>query len=367
MNQEEKLHQIALLEIEGIGITIAKQLLNHFGSAKEVFNQPDKTLKTLNLIGNNIISERGNKEIFRIAENELSYCEKNNIQILCSNDKGYPKRLKHCADAPIILYYKGNADLNNPKVISIVGTRNATNYGKEICSEIVEELSQHNALIVSGLAYGIDVYSHNAALNNNLPTVGVLAHGHDRMYPREHADISRKMIEQGGLLTENKIGTNPDRENFPKRNRIVAGMSDATIIVESAIRGGSIITANIANDYNRDVFAIPGGLGAKQSEGCNHLIKINKAHLMQSTKDISYLLGWDIAVKKPKPIQRQIFVDLNPDEEKILGTLQSSTKISIDEIAVLSALPMSTVSTQLLMLEFKGIVKQLPGKKYEMI
>ena len=367
MDYEEIQHQIALLEVDGIGVTIARQLLDHFGSAKEIFNQPNKVLHSLKTIGPQLISAKNDTGLFIDAEKEITYCERNSIQVLSVSNDNYPRRLKQCSDAPIILYYKGNEALNNPKIISIVGTRAATSYGKEICSSLVKELSAHNALIVSGLAYGIDVQAHNASLNNNLSTIGVLAHGLDRIYPREHTSIANKMIEEGGLLTENRIGTNPDRENFPKRNRIVAGLSDATIVIESAIRGGSMITANIANNYNRDVFAIPGRIGNKQSEGCNHLIKINKAHLLQSVKDITYLLGWDLKPKKIKAVQKQIFIDLNPEEQSIMATLLNEKKMSIDEIAIKANLPMSIVSTQLLLLEFKGVIKQFPGKKYEVL
>ncbi len=367
MDYEEIQNQIALLEVDGIGVTIARQLLDHFGSAKEIFNQPNNVLHSLKTVGSQLISAKSNTSLFINAEKEITYCERNSIQVLSVSNDNYPKRLKQCSDAPIILYYKGSALLNNPKVISIVGTRSATSYGKEICNSIVKELSAHNALIVSGLAYGIDIQAHNASLTNRLETIGVLAHGLDRMYPREHASIANKMMEQGGLLTENRIGTNPDRENFPKRNRIVAGLSDATIVIESAIRGGSMITANIANNYNRDVFAIPGRIGDKQSEGCNHLIKINKAHLLQSVKDINYLLGWDLKTTPRKDIQKQIFIDLNPQEKSIMATFLNETNISIDEIAIKAHLPMSVVSTQLLLLEFKGVIKQLPGKKYEVV
>jgi len=367
MDYEEIQYQIALLEIEGIGVNIARQLLDHFGSAKEIFNQPNNVLHSLKKVGQQLIYAKSDKGLFIDAEKEITYCERNSIQVLSISNDNYPRRLKQCSDAPIILYYKGNGELNNSKVISIVGTRAATSYGKEICNSIVKELSAHNALIVSGLAYGIDVQAHSASLNSNLSTIGVLAHGLDRMYPREHNLIANKMMEQGGLLTENRIGTNPDRENFPKRNRIVAGLSDATIVIESAIRGGSMITANIANNYNRDVFAIPGRIGNKQSEGCNHLIKTNKAHLLQSVKDITYLLGWDLNPQKPKAVQKQIFIDLNPEGKRIMATFLNEKNMSIDEIAIKANLPMSIVSAQLLLLEFKGVIKQFPGKKYEVV
>jgi len=367
MDYEEIQYQMALLEIEGIGATIARKLLDHFGSAKEIFMQTNNLLNTLNKVGPKLIYAKKNKDLFVKIEKEITFCERNNIQILSVSNDNYPKRLRQCSDAPIIMYYKGNKLLNNPKVISIVGTRAATAYGKEICSSIVKELSVHNALIISGLAYGIDVQAHNESINNSLPTIGVLAHGLDRIYPKEHAAIANMMMEEGGLLTENRLGTIPDRGSFPKRNRIVAGLSDATIVIESAIRGGSMITANIANNYNRDVFAIPGRIGNKQSEGCNHLIKINKAHLLESTEDIAYLLGWDMEVKPPKAVQKQIFNNLSVQEKSIMATLINETNIGIDEIAIKANLPMNIISSQLLLLEFKGVIKQLPGKKYEVV
>ena len=318
MDYEEIQYQMALLEAEGIGATIARKLIDHFGSAKEIFMQTNNLLNTLNKVGPKLIYTKKNKDLFVEIEKEITFCERNNIQILSVSNDNYPKRLRQCSDAPIIMYYKGNELLNNPKVISIVGTRAATAYGKEICRSIIKELSVHNAVIISGLAYGIDVQAHNASINNSLPTIGVLAHGLDRIYPKEHAAIANKMMEEGGLLTENRKGTVPDRGSFPKRNRIVAGLSDATIVIESAIRGGSMITANIANNYSRDVFAVPGRIGNKQSEGCNQLIKINKAHLLQSVKDISYLLGWDMKVKTPKATQKQNFNNLSAQEKSIM-------------------------------------------------
>ena len=367
MDYEEIQYQMALLEIEGIGATIARKLIDHFGSAKETFRQPNNLLNTLKTVGPKLINAKRNKDLFVGIEKEISYCERNNIKVLSISNDNYPKRLKQCSDAPIIMYYKGKKLLNNPKIISIVGTRAATSYGKEICDSMVKELSVYNTLIISGLAYGIDIQAHNASINNGLPTIGVLAHGLDRIYPKQHAAIANKMMEEGGLLTENRKGTIPERGNFPKRNRIVAGLSDATIVIESAIRGGSMITANIANNYNRDVFAVPGKIGNKQSEGCNQLIKINKAHLLQSVKDISYLLGWDMKVKTPKAVQKQNFHNLTLQEKSIMTALLNETNIGIDEIASKANLPMSTISTQLLLLEFKGVVKQLPGKKYEVV
>ncbi len=362
----ENYYIIALLEISGIGIATAKKLIERYGSAQQVLNQSLETYKLLGENGRNIKEALEKEYLFSTAKEQIDYAEKYSIEILSFYDDNYPRRLKHCADAPLILYYKGNTDLNNTKVVGIVGTRNATSYGKKMCEHIVEELATQNVLVVSGLAYGIDVSAHNFAMQYNTPTVGVLAHGLDSIYPKEHTVYAKKMLKNGGLLTENKIKTRPNRENFPKRNRVVAGMCDAIIVVESAITGGSMITAKLGNDYNRDVFAIPGRLGDKYSEGCNHLIKINQAHLLQASKDIAYILNWNTQKKQPKAIQKQLFVDLTADETAIVTILQNKETLSIDELAVALEFPMSKLSTQLLLLEFKGMVKQLPGKKYEL-
>lgn len=357
---------IALLEIPSIGTAIAKNLIEEYGTAKAVFNLSYEQYKTLGAVGNNLIEALEKEFVFNTAKEQADYCLENRISILSFYDKAYPQRLKHCSDAPLILYYKGNCDLNTSKVVAIVGTRNATPYGKKMCNNVIEELSQQNVLIVSGLAYGIDVTAHQEALNYNLPTVGVLAHGLDIVYPKAHTNVAQNMLVNGGLLTEHKIKTRPNRENFPKRNRIVAGMSDAVIVIESAITGGSMITARLGNGYNRDVFAIPGRLGDVYSEGSNHLIKTNQAHLLQASKDIAYILGWKSELEKPKAIQKQLFVELNPEEQIIFDEVSKHQSISIDEIAVNLKAPISQVSTQLLMLEFKGLVQQLPGKIYEL-
>ena len=356
---------IALLEVQGVGTSIAKKLIEEYGTAKNVFSLSLEQYNELGNIGRNIKEAIEKEIVFTIAKHELEYCETNEIQVLGYKDVGYPQRLSHCSDAPLLLYFKGSCDLNNVKVVGIVGTRNATSYGKKMCQHVVEELASQNVLIVSGLAYGIDVNAHQEALNYNTPTVGVLAHVLDTIYPKAHASTARKMVNNGGLLTEYKTKTRPNRENFPKRNRVVAGMCDAIVVIESAFSGGSMITAKLGNDYSRDVFAIPGRLGDKYSEGCNHLIKTNQAHLLQASKDISYILGWDNVKAKTKVVQKQLFVELNEQEKTIMEFLVKEKSTSIDEIAFSSKLPISQVSTQLLMLEFKGLIKQLPGKIYE--
>ncbi len=365
---EQLLYHIAITSIPNIGDITAKKLIAYCGSSEQVFREKKGVLEKIPGIGGinarKIIQHK--TEALAIAEEELIFIKKNNITPLFYLNDNYPKRLLHCEDGPILLYSKGNAEFNNPKVISIVGTRKATEYGKSFCDKIVKELKPHHPLIISGLAYGIDICSHKAALKNNLPTVGVLAHGLDKLYPSQHTGVAKQMIENGGLLTDYKSRTNPDRENFPKRNRIVAGLSDLTIVIESSKKGGSLITAYIANDYNRDVFALPGRLNDSQSEGCNNLIKINKAALIQSVKDIEYIMGWE-AEKKVIQNQTQLFVELSSEEKTIVAILSKQEKIGIDELSLQAKIPMSKTTAMLLEMEFNGVVKMLPGKLYKLV
>ena len=362
----ENYYIIALLEVPSIGSAIAKSLIEQFDSARAVFDLSFEQLKELGNVGNNLIESIEKGYVFTTAQEQIDYAAQQHVEILSYYDSKYPQRLKHCSDAPLIIYFKGNCDLNNSKIVGIVGTRNATSYGKKMCENVIEELAEQNVLIISGLAYGIDVNAHQEALNFNTPTVGVLAHGLDTIYPKGHTSIAEKMLVNGGLLSEHKIRTRPNRENFPKRNRIVAGMCDAIVVIESAISGGSMITAKLGNDYNRDVFSIPGRLGDIYSEGCNHLIKTNQAHLLQASKDIAYILGWNNAKKQPKSIQKELFIELSNEEQNLIDAISAQESPSIDDIAYSLALPISQVSTQLLMLEFKGLIKQLPGKLYEL-
>ena len=367
MITSEKYYQIALLEVEGIGPATARQLIHYFGSAKEVLQQNKNTYKELGKIGKNILLAKEDGNIFTLAEKEINYCKNKGISIISYTDNEFPSKLNYCDDAPIILYFKGRIDFKNRNIISIVGTRNNTKYGERTCRELIEAISPHNPIIISGLAYGIDIIAHSTALTNKLETVAVLAHGLDRIYPKAHSNIAKKAISNGGLLTEFKTNTNPDRENFPKRNRIVAGMSDATIVIESAIRGGSMITAYLANSYNRDVFAVPGKNYDEFSQGCNHLIKTNKAHLLQSAEDLGYILGWDIKSPPKKHVQQALFKDLTELQKKIITSIPYQSKMNVDEIALKTQLPMSVVSTELLLMEFNGIIRQLPGKMYELV
>ena len=361
------LYNIAITELQGIGDITAKKLIAYCGSAKAVFDEHKKVLEKIPSIGGvyaqNIINTK--TEALNRAEEEIRFIENNNIMPFFYLDKNYPKRLLQCEDGPIVIYSKGNVNFNNEKVVSIVGTRKATEYGKEFCDKIVADLVPHQPLIVSGLAYGIDVCSHKAALKNKLQTAAVLAHGLDRVYPSQHSSVAKNMLENGGLITDYKSRTNPDRENFPKRNRIVAGLSDLTIVVESSKKGGSLITAYLANDYNRDVFALPGRLSDSQSEGCNHLIKINKAALIQSVKDIEYLMGWEVE-KKDFSNQQKLFVELSEEQKILTNVLAQKEKLPIDDIALQAKLPMSKTASLLLELEFNGVVKSLPGKMYKL-
>ncbi|MBE9481937.1 MAG: DNA-protecting protein DprA [Bacteroidetes bacterium] len=360
------LYQIGITLIPGVGDIVGKKLIAYCGSVEAVFKEKKKLLLKIPGIGKSTVNSVINQKILERAEEEIRFIEKYKIDTLFYLDDKYPYRLKQCEDSPMLLFYKGTADLNAPKIISIVGTRKASEYGKEICSSLIKGLIEQNILIVSGLAYGIDTCAHKTSLESNLKTVGVLAHGLDKVYPQLNKSLAEKMLNNGGLLTEFLSKTTPDRENFPKRNRIIAGLSDAVIVIESAIRGGALITADIANSYNRDVFAVPGRLYDKYSQGCNNLIKTNRAALVQSAEDIKYIMGWEITKKKPKKQQR-LFIKLSPEEETIVNILKEKQELGIDKISSLSKLSASKVASALLNLEFEGIIKCLPGKVYRML
>ena len=367
MNQQ-LLYHIALTAIPNIGNITAKKLIAYCGGVEAVFTEKKSALEKIPGIGvvnaSRILDHKS--ESLVLAKQELEFIEKNNINALCFYDELFPKRLSHCEDGPIVLFSKGDFDYNAQKVISIVGTRKATDYGKDFCEQLLENLKPHNPLIVSGLAFGVDICAHKAALNNNLPTIGVAAHGLDRLYPSQHKSVADQMLGNGGLVSEFLSGTKPDRENFPKRNRIVAGLADAIIVIESSKKGGSLITAELGNSYNRDVFALPGRITDTQSEGCNALIKQNKAHLLQSFKDLEYIMGWE--AKTPKNNQQaQLFVELNPEEQLIFDLLKEQDKTNIDDLALKAKLPMSKTASLLLEMEFNNLVKSLPGKMYKVV
>lgn len=358
-------YQIAITLIPGIGDVNAKKLISYCGSAEAVFKESKKNLLKIPGMGVATVNSILSQNVLDRAENEIKYIENNNINTHYFLDKNYPIRLKNCLDSPVMLYYNGNADLNAKRVISIVGTRRSTAYGREVCDQLIRDLAGPGLLVVSGLAYGIDTQAHRSAVENSIPTVGILAHGLDRLYPAQNRALSEKMLENGGLLTDFMSGTNPDRENFPKRNRIVAGLADALVVVESAKRGGALITANIANSYNRDVFAFPGKVNDKYSEGCNYLIKTNKAALIQSVSDIRYLMNWD-ETKKPGK-QAKLFRELNAEESQVIDILKNGDPVGIDYIVMQSKLSNSKIAAILLGLEFDGMVSSLPGKMYKAV
>ena len=362
------LYKIAITLIPEIGDIVGKKLVSYCGSVEAVFREKKNFLMKIPGVGTHLANCIVNQNVLKRAEKEIKFIEKFKITPLFYLDKNYPQRLKHCADNPIMLYYKGNADLNSQKIISIVGTRNATEYGKELCNTFIRDVSEMDILIVSGLAYGIDANAHKAALDNNLKTVGILAHGLDRIYPHLNKPLAGKMLNNGGLLTEFISNTNPDRENFPKRNRIVAGISDAVIVIESALKGGALITADIANSYNRDVFAFPGKIGDKYSEGTNNFIKTNRAALIQSAKDLKYIMRWEENDNKSNiPKQHKLFVDLSPEEKTLVEILKIEGETGFDKLYLKSKLNMSKVAASLLNLEFEGVVKVLPGKVYKLL
>jgi len=364
---DDLIYKLALTLIPGVGSVNGKSLVAYCGGVKAVFMEKKRALLKIPGIGEQTVNAIVNHNVFERAEVELAFIEKNNIASLFYLDNEYPVRLKQCHDSPLMLYFKGTADLNVPKIVALVGTRKATEYGRDICRRIIEGLVEHNVLVVSGLAYGIDTWSHKAALDNNLETVGVLGHGLDRIYPFANRSLAEKMVESGGLLCEYMSNTMPDRENFPMRNRIIAGISDAVVVVEAGATGGALITAEIANSYNRDVFAVPGRLGDPHSEGCNKLIKINKAALIQSAKDISYLLNWDDSKVPKKNIQRQLFVNLTADEELIINVLKEKGDLDIDTLLIESKILPAKAAAILLNLEFEGVLRCLPGKVYRLL
>lgn len=360
-------HQIGLTLIKGVGQMLAKLLLNQFGSAEAVFKASKTQLLAIDGIGEKTAENIINTNALKIAEEQLGFIEKHKIEVLFYGNDNYPKKLKGCYDAPLLLYYKGNADLNHRRIISIVGTRNATIYGKMLCAQLVEELKNHNVLIVSGLAHGIDAAAHKECVQQEVPTVGVLGHGLDRIYPAIHKELAAKMLKNGGLLTEFLPGTNPDRENFPKRNRIIAGIADVTVVVEASLKGGALITAELANSYNKDVYAFPGRTNDEFSEGCNFLIKTNRAGLINNAKDLIYYLGWDEPQSKKKSEMKQIKMPLNLNkDEQIVFVALDEKSLAIDDLAILTKLPQSKLAIILLTLELQGIIVALPGKTYKL-
>lgn len=358
------LYQIALTKVNGVGPVVGRHLLSHFGSPDAIFSAAKKGFAGIQGMNSRVIEGLSSADVLRAAEKELQFVEKHNIQPLFWGNDNYPRRLAECADAPLLLYYRGNADLNALRMVSIVGTRNATAYGKAICTDFVKALTPYDVTIVSGLAYGIDSHAHANALSHEIPTVGVLGHGLDRIYPAANREMATRMLNCGGLLTEFGSGTKPDRQHFPMRNRIIAGLADVTIVVEAAAKGGALITAELANSYSRDVCAFPGSVNQEFSAGSNYLIKTHRAHLITGVKDLQYLMNWQPA-SAPKPSrQLQLPVSLDTSQQRVYNIIAAAEQLSIDELAGKLQWPQSKLAVALLELEMNGVVIALPGKIY---
>jgi DNA processing protein len=367
MTKDELIAILRLQNIPHIGDITAKKLIAHCGSPMAVFLDKKGHLEKIEGIGSVTLSGLHNKKHLQKAEIEYEFIIKNGISYSYFEDLGYPSYLKHCIDGPVLLFKKGNIELENKKAISIVGTRNSTSYGRDFCEKFIEDIAHMDPVIVSGFAYGIDICAHRAALKNGLQTIGCVAHGLNQIYPKTHYRYVDEIEKKGGFITEFWSTSNPDRENFLKRNRIIAGISEATIVIESGERGGSLVTADIANSYNRDVFAVPGRVKDKYSLGCNNLIKGQKAHLLTSAADLIYLLDWQLEEHNTAPVQKQLFVELDDNEKIIYTFLQKDGRQLIDQIALNCQLPVFKTMSSLLTMEMKGMIKPLPGKQYEAI
>lgn len=368
MTEPEIIAALRLQNIPNIGDVTAKKLIAHCGSPSAIFE--DKLHHLLKIDGIGKMTLKGLFDTIHLeeAQTEFQFLSKENITISYFMDDDYPARLKHCLDGPILLFQRGNIDLKNQKVISVVGTRNVTNYGSSFCNHFIEELAPLNPVIVSGLAYGVDIAVQKAAMDHGLQTIACMAHGLNQIYPKVHAKYQTKMEQNGGFMTEFWSSSQPNRENFLKRNRIIAGISEATVVIESAEKGGSLVTADIAHGYHRDVFAVPGRATDKWSKGCNDLIKYQKAHLLTSAAELVYLLGWEIEEEKQqKTVQKQLFIELDETEQSIYSYLQINGKQLLDTVALECNLPIFKVSSTLLNMELKGVIRPLPGKMFEAV
>jgi DNA processing protein len=359
---DERKYQIALSILNGLGPITCKTLVKAVGSAEGVFKEKQKNLNLIQGIKQPTLRNLDRDNSLIRAEQELEFIGKNNVQVYYYEDPNYPFKLKQCLDSPTVLYTLGKVQFNKQN-ISVVGMRKSTSYGKKMVDNLVKDLAPLEVQIVSGLAHGIDKAAHEAAIHNNLSTLGVLGHGLDTLYPAAHRGLAKKMLENGGLVTEFISGTIGEPSNFPRRNRIVAGLSEATVVVESSESGGSLITANLANDYNREVFAFPGPADRETSKGCNNLIKRSRAHLISSAEDMANVLGWELT-EKAEAVDPTLFNDLNEEEAILLGIFQEKGEIDIDSLAVATDLKSSKLSVHLFNLEMKGVIKTLAGKRY---
>ncbi len=366
-------NRIALSLIKGIGPKLARNLIAYTGSESALFEEKIPKLAKVPGIGpalEQLLRKTDRTELLKRAEQECHFIEKHNITPVFFSDSNYPRRLSYCEDAPLIIYIHGKAGYDVSKVIGIVGTRTPTDEGIDLCEKLIADLSARHpgTVIVSGLAYGIDICAHKAALQNDLPTIGVMAHGLDRIYPSLHRNTAKEMLNKGALITEFMSGTTPDRHNFVQRNRIIAGMCDALVVVQSARKGGALITAELARDYNRDVLAFPGRPGDTFSRGCNYLIKSNIAALIESVEDLEYALGWETGTQKPETIQGNLFATIDSeDQQKIMEQLIENKEMNLNILSLECGIPVSKLSATLLELEFKGLIKSKPGGVYRVV
>lgn len=365
LSENELLYRIALQKLPNLGDASAKKLIDRVGSAEAIFKEKKATLLKIDGIGLHKLKYLQDASYLDEAEKEIHFIQSNQIEVLSFDDKNYPTLLKHCLDGPILLFTRGNIDLKNKKIISIVGTRKITSYGMSFCEQLISDLAVLNPVIISGFAYGADITAQKAAMKNKLQNIGCLAHGLDQIYPKSHKKYVNEVEQNGGFITDFCSGDAFDRNNFLKRNRIIAGISEATIVIESAEKGGSLVTADIANSYNREVFAVPGRSTDKLSLGCNNLIKKHQAKLITSAADLIYHLNWDIESKPAQ--QTQLFIDLDKDEQKIADKLREVGKCELDDLSLHTNIPTYKLASLLLNLELKGMIKPLPGKQFELI
>ncbi|MDP4131651.1 MAG: DNA-processing protein DprA [Bacteroidota bacterium] len=365
-NDPDLVHLISLTRVPQVGCIHAKILLQHFGTAEAVFKAPVSLLEKLEGIGRIRAQSIRSFRDFSRSEKEIHFLERYRISALTMSDAAYPQRLLLCYDAPVLLYYKGSADLNQPKVISIVGTRRYSEYGKQITEKLIRDITLHRVLVVSGLAFGIDAIAHKTALRQSLQTVGVLAHGLSTLYPPEHTLLSKDMTKQGGLLTEFMSDIKPDKHHFPIRNRIVAGMSDATVVTETGVKGGSMITADLANGYHKEVFTFPGRTTDLKSAGCHWLIRNNQASLISNGQELIKGMGWEEKKTAAKADQQDLFMTLNSHEQRIVNLLKERESMHIEVINAISGFTASEHAAALLSLEMKDIIYSLPGRIYKL-
>jgi DNA processing protein len=366
LKEEELLAVLRLQKCKAVGDILAKKLIMHVGGVSEIFKEKSAVLSKINGIGVHVLKHLFDPKNIQLAEQEYRHIKEKGIAYFYFLDDDYPKNLQHCIDSPLLLFREGNFDFSNTRIISIVGTRNMTSYGRDFCRQLVQDISKYNPIIVSGFAYGVDICAHKAAIENKLQTMAVLAHGMQYVYPKAHKKYINSVIENGGLLSEFWHDDPPLRAHFLKRNRIVAGISEATIIIESAKKGGALVTADIANSYDRDVFAVPGRTSDIFSKGCNDLIKKNGAYLLNSASDIAEILNWDLQ-QRPKPIQRQLRIELNEKEQRIYDFLHEKEAQILDVISLECSIPIVELSAILLQMELKGLTTPLPGKLFRLV